>query len=378
MLATTIGKSTNIFKLTYLGMADLVAEAVSYVPQVALNNNIHDIAAHILDRIRSPICTSLLVSLLKSWAIPVQPKSLYNFIPLHIHMGHGAQNAEITLRQFENFSSLDDALDPEYVKLIASHLIPELNITMAMLEIAVQNVLLCIFILWEMRLDVQDEMLRSVDRLFSWLRDNSVSSNNQAMLKFGLCVIVEFFREWDKFRRECRNVCYVGVAQLLRQRGAAIPDTASQSFIGRLYTRFSLDDLAFPLSGLINNVSGNVPVISSPVADKAAKDLLASKAAKKAADKLARDLKNKNAKAAKALVAVVLPPTKVVPGAAGTAAGVKLHKVCASFHSTAGCVYAGSCNRVHGNPPVKNSADWLAAEAFMKLKSLTPTVAFSQ
>lgn len=147
---------------------------------------------------------------------------------------------------------------------------------------------------------------------------------------------------------------------------------------GCLYTRFSLDDSAFPLSGLINNVSDNVPVISSPIADKAAKDLLASKAAKKAADKLARDLKNKNAKAAKALVAVVLPPTKVVPGAAGSAAGVKLHKVCASFHSTAGCVYAGSCNRVHGNPPVKNSADWLAAEAFMKLKSLTPTVAFSQ
>ena len=344
MLAT-IGKSNNSSKLQYLGMADLVVEAISYVPQVALNNSIHDAAAHILDRIKSPICTSFLVSLLKSWSLSFEPKALFNFIPLHIHKG--TRNAEIIMRQFEKFSSTEVGLDPEYVELVALHRIPEMNITLAMLEIATQNFLLCIFILWEMRLDVQDEMLRSVDRLFTWLRDNSVSSDNLAMLEFAVCACVEFFREWEKFRRDCRSVTYTGVVKLLQQVGSAIPDTGPQSMVVSLYTRFSLVDSAFPLSGLISNVSGNVPAIASPTSLVPVVVLTAAQTAKKVANKAARDAKKKNAKAAKALVAAVLPQNQAVPNTTGVVTAAKINKVCAQFHSTAGCVFAGSCHRIH-------------------------------
>ena len=115
-------------------------------------------------------------------------------------------NSEIALRKFEQFNKVDGDLDPEYVNLIAEHRIPESSITISLLEVAMQNFLLCIFILWEMRLDIQDEMLRSVQRLFDWFREHSVSSDNSAMIEFCLCACVEFLREWDRFRRLCREV----------------------------------------------------------------------------------------------------------------------------------------------------------------------------
>jgi hypothetical protein len=369
----TLGKSTNLFKLSYLGMADLVAEAVSYVPSVALNNNINDLASQILDRIRAPICTVLLVHMIKSWSITFHPKSLFNFIPLVVHKG--SLNSEIALREFEQFTKVDGDLDTEYLKLITMHRISDISITISMLEIAVQNFLLCIFILWEMRLDLQDEMLRSVQRLFVWLREHSVSSDNSAMIDFCLCACVEFFREWDRFRRHCREVTYEGMSVFLQREGSIIPSLGPQSLISNLYVRFSLTDSSFPLANLISSVSGQdgkVAAISAvPVTvptDPSARTLRNK----------AKKLENRNKKAAAALLAAASPIVNKLVGAPRAGVPKAKYGVCARFFSTAGCVYGASCNREHGVVPIKGSADWLSTEEFLKRNHLVPTAAFTQ
>ena len=369
----TLGKSTNMFKLSYLGMTDLVAEAVSYVPSVALNNNINDLASQISDRVKAPICTVFLVSMVKSWQFSFHPKSLFNFIPFVIHKG--SLNSEIALRKFEQFTKVDGDLEPEYLKLIDEHRIPEANISISMVETAAQNYLLCIFILWEMRLDIQDEMLRSVQRLFDWLREHSVSSDNSAMIAFCLCACVEFFRDWDRFRRLCRNVTYDGMSSFLQQEGSVIPSTGPQSLIYKIYIRFSLTDSSFPLASLINGVSGqdvkNAAVTATPV----------NTPSKTEANK-ARKLLNKNNKAAAALLKATIPVVTKPVAAQPVPPGIVLNTsgkqgVCAWFSSTDGCLNGAACTREHV-VPVKGTIEWQAAETFMKRRKLTPTVAFSQ
>ena len=372
----TLGKSTNIFKLSYLGMAGLVAEAVSYVPSVALDNNINDLASQISDRVRAPICTVFLVSMVKSWAIPCHPKSLFNFIPLVIHKG--TLNSEIALRKFEHFTKVDGELEPEYLKLIGEHRIPDANISISMVETAAQNYLLCIFILWEMRLDIQDEMLRSVQRLFDWLREHSVSSDNLAMIEFCLCACVEFFREWDRFRRLCREVTYEEMSNFLQREGSIIPSIGPQSLIYKIYIRYSLTDSSFPLASLINGVSGqDVKHVAA-----AATVVPVNTPSKTEANK-ARKLLNKNNKAAAALLKATTPvvPKPVAalttpPGAVSKVNGK--NGLCARFFTTDGCRFGATCIREHGVVPLKGTVEWQATEAFMKLHKLTPTVAFSQ
>ena len=369
----TLGKSTNLFKLSYLGMADLVAEAVSYVPSVALSNNINDVASQIFDRIRAPICTVFLVSMVRSWSLSFHPTSLFNFIPLVIHKG--TLNSEIALRKFEQFSKVDGDLDPEYSKLIDEHRIPQSNITISMLELAMQNYFLCIFILWEMRLDIQDEMLRSVQRLFDWLREHSVSSDNLAMIQFCLCACVEFLRDWDRFRRLCREVTYEGMATFLQREGPAIPSLGPQSMISNLYVRFSLNDSSFPLASLISSVSDKAAKAVATIAGPGPVTPNPRKAAKR--------LQNKNNKAARALLNATIPVVSnpaVTQAVTASSAVVPTTKsdVCSWFFSTDGCQFGVNCRRLHGAAPVKGSPDWIKAEAFMKKQKLTPTVEFSQ
>jgi hypothetical protein len=202
------------------------------------------------------------------------------------------------------------------------------------------------------------------------------------MIEFCLCACVEFFRDWDRFRRLYRNVTYEGMSSFLQQEGSVIPSTGPQSLIYKIYIRFSLTDSSFPLASLINSVSGhdvkNVAVTAVPVNTPS-----------KTEAKKARKLLNKNNKAAAAVAALLkatIPPAPAVvtkpvaaqpvpPGIAPNTNGKQ--GVCAWFSTTDGCINGAACSREHV-VPVKGTIEWQAAETFMKRRKLTPSVAFSQ
>ena len=129
------------------------------------------------------------------------------------------------------------------------------NITLDILERAVERFMLIIFSAWDMRLFLQDEMLRSVDRLFTYLRSNSLSSSNMTMIKFAIAAVNELMASWDTFRQGCAFISKKGLRGYTEQWGPAIPETHSGSTIGLMQLQAAFLDNSSLISNLLNNAS---------------------------------------------------------------------------------------------------------------------------
>ncbi len=202
-LADSSGKSSSK-RFCTLGMSSRIADVVSCAPHQTILTDVHEGWGRVKDRLGVPVCTAIFAQILISWTMPIHPSSILYFVALKEH--EGANAATLMLRSFDGFTSEKLPLDPAFENLWKTVQMPVANITLDILERSVERYMLMIFSAWDLRLMLQEEMLRSVDRLFTYLRNNSLSSSNANMLKFATAAVNELMASWINFAEAARSL----------------------------------------------------------------------------------------------------------------------------------------------------------------------------
>ena len=376
------GKS-NSLRFSALGMNSKIAAVVSCAPYDTITTDIHEGWGRIKDRLGVPACIAIYRQVLISWCVPIQSGAILYFVALNEH--HGARAAELLLRNFDGFTDEKLPLDPGFVSLWEQMRLPIANISLDTLQRATERFMLMIFSAWDVRFVLQAEMLRSSDRLFSYLRNNSLSSSNASMVTFTIAAIFELMKRWETFRSSCTRVEKSGLRDIVERYGPPIPDLSLASTIGQMFhnTAFmdgsSLIKTLFQNAGMVQaSVTTPVQNLSQVSANKV--DKLSQKANKKAKKeaKKAADAANSSKNLATSSSSSSNATMTAASGTSALSTGVVVPDCCVYYHSTKGCRKSDNCTFDHGSPPLKGSPAWTQCSKLLAKIGLTPTAAFQQ
>lgn len=369
------GKSSTK-RFCSLGMITSIADAISCAPHKTILTDIHEGWGRIRDRLGVPICTAIFRQALISWDVPIQPGAILYFVALSEHQG--ASSANIMLRSFDGFTNENLPLDPAFEALWEKMRMPIANVSLDILERALERYMLMLFSMWDVRFILQDEMLRSVDRLFTFLRNNALSSSNSHMVMFTIATISELMKNWEQFRMMCTVVNKEDLSDFIKQWGPSIPELQPSDPIGQMLHKAAFMDSSSLISTLFDNTTLTKglcgPIAGSVKPTSPSAPVISRKEEKKQASKARNEIRKE---AKQAVKANLQSPTTPSPAAANNSK-VAVPDACVYFHSTKGCRFGENCLMDHGSPPGKGSQAWNKCTQLQTKVGLTPTPAFKQ
>ena len=375
-----------------------VLNHLSIAAYKAKHQTIMQMASRVCDRSLCAGSSATAYRYVRTWAATYQALATFGKLEWSL----GQDRAIIRAREY---AAIPDTTEysAEYYRLLAGdgQLGGDVSAhrhSITFLQIKIENLFLLIFATTNMKFKYQIKMLQSLDRFTNFLRVKDMGEGNPTMTKFLEVTTLAYLTGLEHIRSSIDS-SDLDCEEDIMEAFDAIPDTSPESYLHKLYYRFSIEDMKGVTSMIIRQADFTNRSSASDSTDIFITNLLmgtnhtASTDSKNNSNKsiinnVTNDTtnnKNRKLKKEKKKQNVQVPgspavtgnansniagqsPTPPVQGnnkaavtAAGSAnnpnSGPAKSPFCVFFASSTGCRHGSSCKHKH-DIPSKNSDDW--------------------
>jgi hypothetical protein len=363
-LKASSSSASSATTMRKLGMNPHTLHVLSVAGSEALKATLSEVRKRFGLRVSCPITMFGMKHYIQSWMLDDQGHALKYFINLMEF--HGALKGDTLAREF---NSLDDLAEQSkaYCNLIKDLNFKSCLTDLRIMKDAVFNVLLLLFIKYNMRFKFQNEMLKAVDRLFVYIRKHDFGPSAKCSSDFIRLCIVELFRQFDEFHSnlfECRDD---SDTDELLQGLTFLPDLEIDSPIDMIQQCMfheyghSVAQLLIKGTGLASSSGGGT------------NDEKVSPTSNKQRNKNKRDKQKEKKQQNPQLVSNHPSKNSTVIANSKSTTGGGLF--CFKFNSKKGCDYKDKCKFKHA-APAKNSIEWSKLEEMFSDRGVEATDAF--
>lgn len=340
---------------------------LSVAPLGTFRMSWQELQANYFNRAISPISPKRLVSGGTNFSVGNRGRDLRYYRNLQETYGHGSSLVQVHGRRYADMKDVSED-SVEFTGWLAGEDGKFVSMDLDVVEDAVHNLMLLIFISHSMRYKFQHAFLEAVKRLFTFLRYNDLGPKNPSSEGFIYAIIAEFFASLEAIRVQMLGCRDTSDEDLFLKHIAMLPETEEGSPIADLREHFRRENSGSMAKMLLEEYQFN----GSSATDSATKE--------EKEDMLRRNKEKKATKVAKKKAAAELAKALAASNNAGKPADVgnpsSARMVCAHYCSSVGCIFSeDKCFRKHFIPK-KQSAEWKRVDAFHKERNLQPSKSF--